>query len=186
MISRLTKGEMKALKFCITGIVIFFAVITQAQVSVSVNISPPPLWGPAGYARVQYYYLPDVEAYYDVPAAMFIYNSGGVWVHRAHLPGQYSNYDLYGGYKVVMNGYHGTTPYYNFRDYKVRYKKGYHGGSQKTIGERPGKGNEGPNHFQQGNPGYKESGHGNDKGKSQGHEQKGKEDHGQGNGKGKK
>ncbi|MCX6248266.1 MAG: hypothetical protein NTW10_11065 [Bacteroidetes bacterium] len=177
---------MKALRLFITGFVLLFAGTMQGQVSVNVSIGSPPLWGPAGYAEVQYYYLPDVEAYYDVHTAMFIYSSGGAWIHRAYLPSQYRNYDLYGGYKVVMNGYHGNAPYSNFKEYKRKYGKGYHGGAQKTVGERPGKGNPGNNQPHQGNQGDHNSGHGNDKGNSQGHDKNGKEDHGNGGGKGKK
>lgn len=113
----------------------------QAQVSVNVNIGSPPQWGPVGYSNVQYYYLPDVEAYYDVPSSRFIYYDGGVWVHRTYLPGRYRNYDLYKGYKVVMTDYRGNTPYIHFKQHKVKYAKGYRGQAQKNIGERPGHGN---------------------------------------------
>jgi len=128
---------MKALKLAALGIVLFFACVAQAQVSVNVNIGPA--WGPVGYSDVDYYYLPDVEAYYDVPNSMFIYYEGRSWVRRSYLPSRYRNYDLYGGYKVVMRDYHGRTPYYNHRDYRTRYAKGYRGPSQRNIGERPGK-----------------------------------------------
>lgn len=132
---------MKAIKFFVIGILLFFAYSGQAQISVNVNIGSPPLWGPVGYTDVQYYYLPDVEAYYDVPSSMFIYYNGGTWVHRTYLPSRYRNYDLYNGYKVVMTDYRGNTPYTNFREYKVKYAKGYRGQAQKSIGERPAKGN---------------------------------------------
>ncbi len=75
----------------------------DAQVGVSVNIGVQPVWGPVGYDHADYYYLPDVDAYYDVPAHMFVYLDGGVWVHRAALPARYANFDLYHGYKVVIN-----------------------------------------------------------------------------------
>lgn len=130
---------MKALKLAALGIVLFFACAAQAQVSVNLNIGPA--WGPVGYSDVNYYYLPDVEAYYDVPNSMFIYYEGRSWVRRSYLPSRYRNYDLYGGYKVVMRDYHGRTPYYNHRDYRTRYAKGYHGPAQRTIGVRPGRGN---------------------------------------------
>lgn len=132
---------MKYLRSVIIGMVLFLSNTMNAQVSVNVNIGSPPMWGPAGYTEVRYYYLPDVEAYYDVQTSMFIYFGGGVWLHRTYLPSYYSNYDLYGGYKVVMIDYHGDQPYYNFKEYKVKYVKGYRGGLQKTIGQRPGKGN---------------------------------------------
>ena len=132
---------MKALKLVALGIVLFFASAAQAQISVRLNLGNPPAWGPSGYSDVQYYYLPDVEAYYDVNSSMFIYYEGRSWVRRSYLPSRYRNYDLYGGYKVVMNGYHGNTPYYNHREYRTRYARGYRGQVQRTIGERPGRGN---------------------------------------------
>ena len=155
---------MKAFRFVIIGMILFFASAGQAQVSVNVNIGIPPPWGPAGYSQVHYYYLPDVEAYYDVQSSMFIYYGGGAWVHKAYLPAQYKNYDLYGGYKVVMTDYHGNTPYTHFKDHKAKYGKGYHGKPQKTIGEKPGKGHSGEkNSHESKNHGGKEGGGGNGK-----------------------
>ena len=98
---------MKQLKTIAIGVIILLSFATKAQVSVNVNIGSPPLWGPVGYAESRYYYLPDVEAYYDVESSMFIYYGGGVWIHNAYLPGRYRNYDLYNGYKVVITDYRG-------------------------------------------------------------------------------
>jgi hypothetical protein len=161
---------MKALKLLVAGMAMFFAFAAQAQVSVHVNLPspPPPPWGPAGYTDVRYYYLPDVEAYYDVPSAMFIYNERGSWVHRSHLPGRYRNYDLYGGYKVVMSDYRGDAPYANFKEHKMKYGRGYHGEAQRSIGERPGKGNPGMRESRSGNPGNREGGQGNVKSRKEG------------------
>ena len=128
---------MKTLKLLAIGIIVFFAGSVHAQVSVSLNVGSPPMWGPVGYTDVQYYYLPDVEAYYDVQTSMFIYVDGGVWVRRGHLPERYRDYDLYGGYKVVMNDYRGNSPYEHFNDHRSRYGRGYHRDGQRTIGERP-------------------------------------------------
>ena len=139
--SKLKLNKMKSLKFIVIGMVMFIASTMQAQVSVNVNFGSPPLWGPVGYSGVRYYYLPDVEAYYDIQSSMFIYNTGGAWVHRKYLPSQYRSYDLYNGYKVVMTDYRGNTPYTNFKEYKMKYVKGYRGQAQKNIGENPGKGN---------------------------------------------
>lgn len=132
---------MKAIKFIILGIGLIFAGEAQAQISVNLNIGTPPLWGPSGYSDVRYYYLPDVEAYYDVQKSNFIYISGNSWVRRSQLPKQYRNYDLYNGYKVVMTDYHGKTPYTYYKQHKVKYAKGYRGNPQKNIGNRPGNGN---------------------------------------------
>ncbi|MDQ3048123.1 MAG: hypothetical protein M3R27_11290 [Bacteroidota bacterium] len=132
---------MKIIKSILVATILLSAFVVRSQVSVNVNIGSPPQWGPVGYAEARYYYLPDVEAYYDVHSSMFIYFGDGVWLHRVNLPVHYSHYDLYGGYKVVLNDYRGDSPHIYFHDHKVKYKKGYRGKAQKTIGNKPGKNN---------------------------------------------
>ena len=132
---------MKTLHVLSISLGLFITSITLGQVSVNVKVGGPPAWGPVGYNAAQYYYLPDVEAYYDIPSAMFIYNERGAWVHRAYLPHRYRNYNLYGGYKVVMDDYHGNTPYTFYGEHKKKFAPGFRGPSQKTIGNRPGKPN---------------------------------------------
>jgi len=131
---------MKTLKLMVIGMLLFFAISVEAQISVRVNLGAPPQWGPSGYTDVRYYYLPDVEAYYDVPSSMFIYFNGVSWVRRSYLPVRYRNYDLYNGYKVVMSDYRGDRPYANFRKHKVQYARGYRGQEQHSIGQRPDRG----------------------------------------------
>ncbi|AXB57918.1 hypothetical protein [Flavobacterium fluviale] len=128
---------MKTIKLAIAGLFLLVANATQAQVSINVNIGNPPAWGPAGYSEMEYYYLPDIEAYYDVRAAQFIYFGRGKWVRTTYLPRQYRNYDLYGGYKVVLTDYHGRTPYTYFDRHKVKYYRGYHGAPQRPYKPRP-------------------------------------------------
>lgn len=127
---------MKALKLLAVGIVLLVSSSIHAQVSVSVNIGTPPSWGPVGYAEVEYYYLPDVQAYYDIRASQFIYFGRGSWVRSRYLPRQYRNYDLYSGYKVVLNDYHGHRPYADFNYHRAKYHKGYRGQYQRSIGHR--------------------------------------------------
>lgn len=134
---------MKTMRLITVGLFLLFFNLTIAQVSVSVNVGSPPAWGPAGYTEVEYYYLPDIEAYYDVHATQFIYFSDGRWIRSGYLPRRYRNYDLYGGYKVVLNDYHGPAPYTYFHDHKVKYYKGYHNGHQSTIGVRGNKSHKG-------------------------------------------
>lgn len=132
---------MKAIKLVVFGIILFLAGTVQAQISVRLNLGTQPQWAPVGYDDTRYYYLPDVEAYYDVQSSMFIYSSGGRWIYRRSLPSRYRNYDLYGGYKVAMRDYRGNAPYSNYDEHRKQYAKGYRGEPQKTIGERPGRGN---------------------------------------------
>ena len=128
---------MKTLKLIIAGMILLVSNNTmQAQVSVNVNIGSPPAWGPVGYSSVDYYYLPDIEAYYDIRASQFIYFGRGKWIRSRNLPYHYRNYNLYNGYKVVLNDYHGSRPYNHFKSHKVKYYKGYKEKPQKTIGVR--------------------------------------------------
>ncbi len=159
---------MKTLKLLTVAILLAVSNLTQAQISVNINIGTPPSWGPAGYSAVAYYYLPDIQAYYDIRASQFIYFGGGKWIRSTYLPRQYRNYDLYGGYKVVLNDYHGSRPYVNFNSHKAKYYKGYKGRPQKNIGsyhnenhEKHNNGNENNGNGNNGNG----KGHGNGHGK---------------------
>src|SRR5215216_3091458 len=90
----------------------------KAQVNVNVNIGAQPLWGPAGYDVVEYYYLPDLQMYYYVPSHQFVYLNGGNWLFANSLPARYRSYNLYSGYKVVINE---PKPYLQFATHKVKY-----------------------------------------------------------------
>jgi hypothetical protein len=125
---------MKTLKIMTIGMMLFFASNSMnAQVSVSVNIGTPPVWAPVDHASADYYYIPDVQCYYDVRATQFIYLNNGVWIRSGYLPQQYRGYDLNSGYKVVLNDYHGRTPYANYRYDRVRYYKGYNGHAHQPV-----------------------------------------------------
>lgn len=143
---------MKTLKIITLGIMMFFASNSMhSQVSISVNLGMQPSWGPVGYSSVNYYYLPDVQAYYDVRSTQFIFLSGGSWIRSSHLPRQYRNYDLDRGYKVVLNDYHGSRPYSQYKYHKQKYYKGY-SRPQQTIGYR---GNDDGDYGDNGNHGNK-------------------------------
>ncbi|WP_202405987.1 hypothetical protein [Hufsiella ginkgonis] len=90
----------------------------DAQVRVNVNIGNQPEWGPYGYDRAEYYYLPDIDVYYHVPSRMYTYLDGRAWVSRNYLPVRYRNYDLYRGYKVVVND---RNPWLSGNDYRNKY-----------------------------------------------------------------
>ncbi|MDO9511926.1 MAG: hypothetical protein Q7J34_09215 [Bacteroidales bacterium] len=160
---------MKTIKLFVVGLLLIFAASVDAQISMQVNAGTPPQWGPAGYTDVRYYYLPDVEAYYDVPSSMFIYHNGTTWIHRRSLPVRYRNYDLYQGYKVVMTDYRGKTPYIHFKEYKLKYAKGYRGKPQKNYGERGHSQEHDNQKHSQGHNGNKKQGNSNGKKSNGGH-----------------
>src|SRR4029079_7753755 len=104
---------------------------TEAQVrfNLNVNIGSQPVWGPVGYDHVEYYYLPDIEAYYYVPRHQFVYLSGNRWIFSTSLPYRYRNYNLYSGYKVVINE---PRPYLNFTTQRITYAK-YKGNNGRQV-----------------------------------------------------
>jgi hypothetical protein len=94
------------------------------------NIGSQPDWGPVGYDHVDYYYLPDIETYYYVPNKKFVHlNPAGKWVYSNGLPPAHSGYNLYNGYKVVVNE---PKAYQNYQTHKVKYA-GYKGNSGQSI-----------------------------------------------------
>ena len=132
-IKKLKTKKMKTLKLIALALFFFASTANHAQVSVNVNIGAPPQWGPVGYSEVSYYYIPDVQSYYDIRAQQFIFLSNGVWIRSHNLPNRYRNYDLYNGYKVVLNDYHGSRPYSHYKEHKVKYYKGYNKGHQENY-----------------------------------------------------
>ena len=106
--------------------VLGITVATKAQVSVSINIGNQPAWGPTGYDHVDYYYLPDIDCYYDVINRVYVYPDGGHWVRTRTLPARYHDFDFYGAHKVVING--DNRPYLHADKYRKEYGnfKGHH------------------------------------------------------------
>jgi hypothetical protein len=127
---------MKQLFLAITvlGLVQLSAPV-QAQVSVQVNVGVQPQWGPSGYEYANYYYLPDIDVYYNVPRRQFVYLHAGRWVFGASLPDYCRSYDLYRGHKVVINA---EAPYNRCDYYRGQYGR-YRGhyGQQVVIRDTP-------------------------------------------------
>lgn len=110
-------------KLAIVFILSFAALLPKtspAQISVNFNVNAQPLWGPVGYDQASYYYLPDIDTYYNVSTKQYIYQNNGQWAFSNNLPTRYSTYNLYNGYKVVMNT---PKPYLNYKTDKVKYAK---------------------------------------------------------------
>lgn len=62
-----------------------------------------PYWAPAYYPGARYYYLPDIETYYDLSVNQFVYLSNGQWYHSYSLPSMYGWYDLYNSFVITLN-----------------------------------------------------------------------------------
>lgn len=102
----------------------------NAQINLSVNISSQPLWGPTGYNYVEYYYFPDINVYYYVPSAQYVYLQNKRWIWTYSLPYSYRNFDLYRAYKVVINA---NKPYLKNRQHVRAYSKYKNYGAKQAI-----------------------------------------------------
>ena len=102
----------------VATLIVLSSLQAQVGINLNFNVGSQPVWGPTGYDHVEYYYLPDIEAYYCVPQHRFFYNEGGHWISRSHLPYRYRDYDFYNSYKVVVNE---RQPYRNHKMYREQY-----------------------------------------------------------------
>lgn len=110
---------MNTFKKLIFGIFVLAGHAAQSQVSVNVNIGPPPVWGPPVTVE-EYYYLPDVESYYDLRTSQFIYLNRGNWIRSTALPARYRGYNLNRGNVIVLTDYHGPAPYKYYNTHRVK------------------------------------------------------------------
>lgn len=89
------------------------------SVDVTINIDLQPAWGPIGYDYAAYYYMPEINIYYDVNHSRFYYQSNNRWIGVEYLPPSYRVYDLFKIYKVVINYDH---PWEYNRNHRSQYK----------------------------------------------------------------
>jgi hypothetical protein len=108
------------IQFCVTALLLFFALTSNAQVSINVNIGSRPDWCRNYNAEVEYFYYPEIEAYYNINAGIFIYYGPRGWIRSSYLPEYCNNYDFQRGYKVVLD-YRGNAPYTHFTYHKKKY-----------------------------------------------------------------
>jgi hypothetical protein len=90
------------------------------------NIVPPP-WAPYydNVNMVRYYYLPDIECYYDVWNREFVYLEDGNWMFGSTLPPDYSWYNLNTAFVVVLNQ-NVYEPWRHFHYYVAHYPRYYY------------------------------------------------------------
>ncbi|GAB3827506.1 hypothetical protein [Hymenobacter jeollabukensis] len=93
----------------------------QAQVQVNVNVGAPA-WGPPVGPGVQYYYIPEIDGYYDLYTQSYVYFDPyyNTWVSAPALPAAYyAGYDPRYFHPVVVQ-YVGRQPWgliYDHRGY---------------------------------------------------------------------
>jgi hypothetical protein len=107
-----------------------------------------PQWGPSYYDGTRYYYLPDIETYYDIYNREFIYLNRAQWIYSPYLPSIYPDFNLNNSFIVIVNSnmyqpwmhhqyYVSHFPRYYYRDYYDRsnfpYVRGFNENSRSAI-----------------------------------------------------
>ncbi len=141
--------EWLAVAVILLSIIIFNGCNTYRQGTDGTQTSyENPQWGPSYYAGTRYYYLPDIETYYDIYNREFIYLNRAQWIYSPYLPSIYPDFNLNNSFVVVVNSninqpwmhhqyYVSHFPRYYYRDYYDRsnfpYVRGYNENSTSAI-----------------------------------------------------
>ncbi|MDB5233548.1 MAG: hypothetical protein JWR44_541 [Hymenobacter sp.] len=99
----------------LSAVALAAAPAAQAQVGVNINIGAPQ-WGPPVPTGTQFYYIPEIDGYYDLYAQQYIVFQDGYWVPLPQLYG----YDPYQFHPVVI-AYRGREPWRQLDYYHSRY-----------------------------------------------------------------
>lgn len=99
---------------------------------IAVNIDKQPAWGPAGFDCAAFYYMPELNIYYDVNSSLFYYPSGSSWIASHYLPNSYYHCDLYRIYKVVLNY---SSPWQHNHNHLSQFRHYCNDRSQVTISQ---------------------------------------------------
>ncbi len=112
---------MKPLKLLV--IALCFATAANSQISTRKVVKvQAPIWAQSNDVAANYYYLPEIDTYYDVPAQQFIYlNNSNVWVKTNRLPSSQKTYDLKNGKIIYLTEYKGRKPYLHHKSHKAKY-----------------------------------------------------------------
>jgi len=93
--------------------------VVYAQPAQEVVEQPSDYCEPTNYnGDEDYYYLPDVDAYYSLPDQCYYYNNGGAWVSAAYLPGAYRDYDWRSARRYEVRA---PRPFMHADYYRTRY-----------------------------------------------------------------
>lgn len=125
-------------KFIYTVLATSLIAVAQpadAQVNVQINVGSQPAWGPVGYDYVRYYYLPEMNVYYDVVGRRYTYPHGNRWVTTRSLPRRYRHVDMHRTYKVVLNN---PQPWRNHGSIRKQYGRYAHNHSQRVLRDHRG------------------------------------------------
>jgi hypothetical protein len=111
---------MKTIQISLVTLITMFTLQANAQLSVSLNLSSRPQYHNRYVNESRYYFLPEIEAYFDIQANLYIFNSPRGWVRSAYLPEYCRNYNINRGQRIALT-YIGNTPFVDFNFHKQKY-----------------------------------------------------------------
>jgi hypothetical protein len=62
-----------------------------------------PGWAPPHYNGARYFYIPDIEVYYDLSDHNFAYLNNGLWIFTPQFPSIYAGFDLYNAFIITLD-----------------------------------------------------------------------------------
>ena len=99
---------------------------SKAQVAFNITIGNPPWWAPHEYAHhTRYYYIPEIDSYYDASRRGYFINDGNQWEFTVNLPTFYGNVDFASCHRIAVN-YYGDEPYTYYNRNRYAYVRSYH------------------------------------------------------------
>lgn len=84
-----------------------------------------PKWAPEYYESIRYYYLPDIECYYDLTMGQFIYLRNGRWYNSNSFPSFYYDFNLDNCFVVILNS-NVYKPWLHHQYYLTHYPRYYY------------------------------------------------------------
>ncbi|MES2274818.1 MAG: hypothetical protein V4592_02270 [Bacteroidota bacterium] len=99
----------------------------QLGIRINLHLGTQPVYVPAPqpvvvnepvYNDDDYYYLPEVEAYYSVGEHSYYYQDGDRWVSAAYLPGRYHDFDWRSAKRFEVRA---SRPYMHHDIYRGRF-----------------------------------------------------------------
>ncbi|SHJ36262.1 hypothetical protein SAMN02745146_2920 [Hymenobacter daecheongensis DSM 21074] len=143
------------------ALLLLAGVAAPAQAQVNVNISAPA-WGPAVGPNTQYYYIPEVDGYYDVRDRVYVVQRNGRWTRLAN-----AGYNPRTFHPVVVD-YVGVQPWTRIEEYRTKYKGHPHGMPPGQAKKYYGRNNDDRRGHDYDDDRYEGHGKGHDKGKGKG------------------
>lgn len=114
---------MKKFQLILMTTILLFVLKTTAQISVNINLGSRPVYHPQTYYyedNVDYYFLPEIEAYFDNRNGFYIYYSSNRWMRSQYLPQNCGDFNINRCQKIAIL-YHGNAPYGDFVNHRRQY-----------------------------------------------------------------